>query len=212
MPSQSRKVSRAGSPSMVLAPDASGSTPPSNLVRQLEYSVRFAAEPGPPPSSRPTSPQLDTTQAQAQSQPRPTAPTPATAQRSASADQKRRAHTAPQADGESAFPQIRGARLERLFFSAPEHNAETCTVCHRRRRRRPAEDEQAATWLREHQQHRAEDTDDEGFVEGPENARDRRAYATRATGDRVPPQTVLARVLRELEDDFTHYKRCVSTF
>ncbi|KAJ3558897.1 hypothetical protein NM688_g660 [Phlebia brevispora] len=24
--------------------------------------------------------------------------------------------------------------------------------------------------------------------------------------DRVPPQTVLARVLRELEDDFTHYK------
>ena len=27
--------------------------------------------------------------------------------------------------------------------------------------------------------------------------------------DRLPPQTVLVRVLRELEDDFTHYKGCV---
>jgi hypothetical protein len=26
--------------------------------------------------------------------------------------------------------------------------------------------------------------------------------------DRHPPQTVLARVLRDLEDDFTHYERC----
>ncbi|PIL22329.1 hypothetical protein GSI_15017 [Ganoderma sinense ZZ0214-1] len=211
MPSQSRKVSRAGSPSMMLAPDASGSTPPSNLVRQLEYSVRFAAEPSPPPSSRPTSPHFEATHAQMQTQPRPTAPTPATAQRSSSASQKRRAHPAPQAaDEEPAFPQIRGARLERLFFSAPEHNAETCTVCHRRRRRRPTEVEQAASWLREHQRHRAEDTDDEGFVEGSEDARDRRAYAAKAAGEReghrVPPQTVLARVLRELEDDFTHYK------
>ena len=33
------------------------------------------------------------------------------------------------------FPQIRGGHLERLFFSAPEHNAKTCMVCHRRRRR-----------------------------------------------------------------------------
>jgi hypothetical protein len=27
-----------------------------------------------------------------------------------------------------------------------------------------------------------------------------------AKNDRLPPQTVLVRVLRELEDDFTHYK------
>jgi hypothetical protein len=38
-----------------------------------------------------------------------------------------------QPTGETRFPQIRGARLERMFFSAPEHNARTCTVCHRRR-------------------------------------------------------------------------------
>ncbi len=216
MPSQSRRVSRIGSPSMMLEPDASGSTAPSHLVRQLEHSVRFAAEPQGrrAPSSRPTSPHLDTMHSQAQPQPRPAAPTPAAAQRSASTSQKRMANSVPQAaDGEPAFPQIRGERLERLFFSAPEHNAETCTVCHRRRRRRPAEVEQAASWLREHQRHCAEETEDEGFVEGPDDARDRRAYAAKAArdreGDRVPPQTVLARVLRELEDDFTHYKRCV---
>lgn len=28
----------------------------------------------------------------------------------------------------------------------------------------------------------------------------------------LPPQTVAMRVIRELEDDFTHYKRCVFSF
>ena len=210
VPGQSRKVSRASSPSMVLEPDASGSTAPPNLVRQLEHSVRFAAESSHPPNGRPPSPHADISHQQTQPQLRPTAPTPAAAQRSASTSQKRRAYSVTQVDGEPAFPQIRGARLEQLFFSVPEHNAETCTICHRRRRRRAAEVEQATSWLREHQQHR---TKDEGFVEGAEDAQDRRAYAGRAArgqeSDRVPPQTVLARVLRELEDDFTHYKRCV---
>ncbi|EJF61064.1 hypothetical protein DICSQDRAFT_106734 [Dichomitus squalens LYAD-421 SS1] len=210
-PNQSRRPSRAGSPSVILEPDASGSTALQNAVPQLEYSVRFAEEVNRATSSRPTSPYLDTTQAQAQSQPRPSAPTPATAAAARAGSQKRRTHAAAQSDGETPFPQIRGAQLERLFFSAPEHNSETCTVCHRRRRRRPADVEQAASWLREQRRHRAKDEDeDEGFVEGAEDARDRRAYAAKAARDgesgRVPPQTVLARVLRELEDDFTHYK------
>jgi hypothetical protein len=40
-----------------------------------------------------------------------------------------------QDEPETPFPQIRGEHLERLFFSAPEHNAKTCTVCYRLRHR-----------------------------------------------------------------------------
>jgi hypothetical protein len=39
------------------------------------------------------------------------------------------------------------------------------------------------------------------FCEG-----DERRIAEIAAQSGVPPQTILARVLRELEDDFTHYK------
>ncbi|KAI0714073.1 hypothetical protein C8T65DRAFT_806673 [Cerioporus squamosus] len=210
-PNQSRMVSRAGSPSMMLEgdPSASGSAPQVPLA-QLEHSVRFAGEPSQTESSRPPSPRApaDITQ-QPAAPPRPTAPTPA------AASQTRRARTAPQpqAAADAPFPQIRGARLERMFFSAPEHNAETCTMCHRRRRRRPVEVEQAAEWVQErsrvHQYH--EEEEDEGFVEGPDvREHQRRGYPAKAArdrmDDRVPPQTVLTRVLRELEDDFAHYK------
>lgn len=118
------------------------------------------------------------------------------------------------------FPQIRGGHLEKLFFSAPEHNAKTCNVCHRRSKR-----PQSPSWIP--RQHRAvvedaEDDEDEGFAEDPDaprSTRDKgkhREHVTfsqdprqwRRDGGRegLPPQTVLARVLRELEDDFTHYK------
>lgn len=122
------------------------------------------------------------------------------------------------------FPQIRGGHLEKLFFSAPEHNAKTCTVCHRRSRRA-----NSSSWLPKRKAHdmrgRAEDeqNEDEGFVEGPDSSRDaknkgkQREHVTfsqepkswKKNGEReaLPAQTVLARVLRELEDDFTHYKR-----
>ncbi|RDX49872.1 hypothetical protein OH76DRAFT_1403113 [Lentinus brumalis] len=206
-PDQSRRNSRAGSPSMLLDDDPSGSAPQVPLA-QLEHSVRFAGEPSQTESSRPPSPHLqaDNTQ-QPAAPPRPTAPTPA-------ASQKRRAHTASQAQPatEAPFPQIRGARLERMFFSAPEHNAETCTMCHRRRRRRPAEVEQAAEWVQERSRvHQYHDEEEDDFVEGPGlRERERRGYSAKAArdrmDDRVPPQTVLARVLRELEDDFAHYK------
>ena len=73
----------------------------------------------------------------------------------------------------------------------------------------------------------ADDDDDEGFVEGsvePEHERDgmqtkgkRREgglcsrepgpWGQQAPKEGLPPQTVVTRVIRELEDDFTHYKR-----
>ena len=65
--------------------------------------------------------------------------------------------------------------------------------------------------------------DNNGWVEGPEpNVRRDKGKASdtdahnleflkRGTPrDRLPPQTVLVRVLRELEDDFTHYKGYVT--
>ncbi|OSD02411.1 hypothetical protein PYCCODRAFT_1410888 [Trametes coccinea BRFM310] len=188
------RASRPPSPSIAYDHDQSDARPdaqPEPAGRRRAYE-----------SSRPASPRVDAPQGQ----PRPAAPTPAAALR----DGKRRTQTEPAAEPEAPFPQIRGTRLERLFFSAPEHNAETCTVCHRRRRRQP-EMERATTWLNDRARARA-DEEDEGYAEGPDDyaheRRESRAQAARGGGedDRVPPQTVLARVLRELEDDFTHYK------
>ena len=116
------------------------------------------------------------------------------------------------------FPQIRGGHLERLFFSAPEHNVKTCNVCHRRTKR-----PQSPSWI---PRQRAvvedpENDEDEGFAEDPDAPRaprdkgKRREHVIFSQDPRqwkregLPPQTVLARVLRELEDDFTHYKGSV---
>ena len=114
----------------------------------------------------------------------------------------------------SPFPQIRGERLERLFFSASDHNARTCNVCNRRKRhhedkvngKRPAWLlSRFATGMKSRMPGVGLDGDDEGFSEGLEEeimARERRLQEQ----ERDPPQTVLMRVVRELEDDFTHYK------
>ncbi|KAI0345710.1 hypothetical protein BDW22DRAFT_1353291 [Trametopsis cervina] len=118
---------------------------------------------------------------------------------------------------EAAFPEIRGEYLEQLFFSAPEHNANTCTVCHRRTRARGGRNYMTAnrrrsSWGDAPIPH---DTEiDEGFAEGSEDAQTGSAThrgkgkrrAAQDQDEQVPPQTVLGRVLRELEDDFTHYK------
>ena len=101
--------------------------------------------------------------------------------------------------------------MERLFFSAPEHNARTCSVCHRRKRvgeqrrlytknegDRVGEEETVKTYLR-NQKNRAN-------IREKRNVTD---FEFDAGDDRLPPQTVLARVVRELEDDFSHYKACV---
>jgi len=114
----------------------------------------------------------------------------------------------------SPFPQIRGEHLERLFFSAPDHNAKSCNVCNRRKRnhedrvngKRPSWLlSRFATDMKSRMPGVGADCDDEGFAEGLEEeimARERR-WQERG---RDPPQTVLMRVVRELEDDFTHYK------
>lgn len=217
--SQSRSHLHEGSRSWSLN-QGHGSRPPSPSVAfDQDPSVlpqdhqQAPTEHRPRESSRPSSPRIEP----AQNQPRPAAPTPAAALRENR--QKRRTQTEGAADPDAPFPQIRGTRLERLFFSAPEHNAETCTMCHRRRRRRP-DVEQAASWLNEQERarqrrHEAEE-EDEGYAEGSDDyvhgrrEQQERDAGARGQDGRVPPQTVLARVLRELEDDFTHYKRCVT--
>lgn len=134
---------------------------------------------------------------------------------------------------ETPFPQIRGAHLERLFFSAPEHNARTCTVCHRRCRRSDI----SLSWIpsrfrgmmadKNDEAERMDDEEDEGFVEGADELEHQGAdtkgkqtvtfsqepgpWRQRAQREGLPPQTVVARVIRELEDDFTHYKRLVNS-
>jgi len=151
---------------------------------------------------------------------RPSAPTPGHAARVVHQEQAAE-------EGEAPFPKIRGARLERLFFSA-EHDAGTCTMCSRRRRRPGGKPAGAngrplsPSWLpnqlahTHHAGHRhGHDEDDEGFEEGSDNSprtttRQERADGKRREGggrDRLPPQTVLARVIKELEDDFGHFKR-----
>jgi hypothetical protein len=114
----------------------------------------------------------------------------------------------------SPFPQIRGERLEHLFFTAPDHNAKLCNVC--KRRKRNHEDRangKRSSWLPSRFATDIKsripgvgcDGDDEGFAEGLEGeimARERKWQER----DRDPPQTVLMRVVRELEEDFTHYK------
>jgi hypothetical protein len=138
---------------------------------------------------------------------------------------------------ETPFPQIRGQHLERLFFSAPEHNARACTVCYRQRRRSNSPPSWTPSRLRgmakggaDEDGDEAENDEDEGFVEGSEEpehqgtrsknsngkrrehvtfAREPEPWRQEAEKEGLPPQTVVARVIRELEDDFTHYKRSV---
>ncbi|KDQ62237.1 hypothetical protein JAAARDRAFT_189583 [Jaapia argillacea MUCL 33604] len=147
---------------------------------------------------------------------RPSAPTPARST-------KVPGRSCPPA---TPFPQIRGTNLERLFFSAPEHNAKSCPVCHRRRRATTIDPIHTFDCRTEATTQEAHLEDDEGFGEGSDELghgplpsrhkgkgkqRSNVAFAEdeapRKLGDdKLPPQTVLARVLRELEDDFTHYK------
>ena len=125
---------------------------------------------------------------------------------------------------ETPFPTIRGEHLERLFFSVPEHNAKTCAVCYRRRDRThgglPASTRRASATLHEEAM-REKNGGHEALVDEQlagdwrrkGKQRDREAFSEdpgRAVKNKgLPPQTVVARVIRELEDDFAHYKRLV---
>ncbi|KAJ1303471.1 hypothetical protein OPQ81_011658 [Rhizoctonia solani] len=109
------------------------------------------------------------------------------------------------------FPRIRGAQLERLFFSAPEHDERTCTTCCRRRNIRTVRDDRHEP-ERVRQRERAgwrlggrvgaREDEDEGYAhsEGEDD------LPVEIDPARPPPQTVLVKVMRELEDDFAHYK------
>lgn len=170
---------------------------------------RASSVQGPTRTSTPVrdpSPQPSTSRA---AEPRRTA-LPKQSKPSIPAKQQPKAESSKATAGEAPFPQIRGGRLEQLFFSAPDHNANTCTVCNRRRRAKPGH---RRTWSTT-AGHPHADGEDEGFVEGFDEPKLRWNYKGKerehAGDDRVPPQTVLTRVLRELENDFTHYKRCVN--
>lgn len=178
---------------------------------------------------------------------------------------------------ETPFPQIRGEYLEKLFFSAPEHDARTCTACNRRRipsnahtlkgegydrangrctdddleersddsigqllpsrydqflKSRKGKQREMAPQEGTGSGERKDDVEgtDEGFADGSEeDGRDpvahprrkekgkQRAVGFEEAGERaktagesgLPPQTVVTRVIGELEGDFTHYKRFV---
>lgn len=80
-------------------------------------------------------------------------------------------------------------------------------MCNRRSRARQGR--RAASWTAEKlaKYTHGADAEDEGFAEeSPKLGTKGKERERPAEDDRLPPQTVLVRVLRELEDDFTHYK------
>jgi len=97
------------------------------------------------------------------------------------------------------FPQIRGERLERLFSSAPEHNEQTCRACHGKAQHGRTRWERDLDWLQKRAAGRRACTP-------PTQDSVRAGAGGYVQREGLPPQTVLVRVLRELEDDFAHYK------
>ncbi|KAF8133420.1 hypothetical protein EV363DRAFT_1259120 [Boletus edulis] len=123
------------------------------------------------------------------------------------------------------FPKISSERMERLFFSAPRHNAtRTCKGHHRHHYH-------GNGGHRDSHEARNDDHEDkdEGFDEGietrphPDHPRESargvgRTYTIEEIiermdknggtlrSDDVPPQTVLARVIGGLEDEFAHFR------
>ncbi|KAG9013566.1 hypothetical protein FRB90_005880 [Tulasnella sp. 427] len=104
-----------------------------------------------------------------------------------------RHHSSPPIQRGEALPvpDLRSKQAERLFFGKTNHDESTCTKCHRRRKDRSEahHEEWLATFLRR----RSRTATQDGNV-------------VDVDVDRLPPQTVLARVVRELEDEFTHHK------
>lgn len=118
-------------------------------------------------------------------------------------------------DDEAApFPRIRSGRLENLFFSAPKHNSGTCTRCNHRSTRtggyantKATRPSQGRVPLLNDQGPNAQVKDDplqsRANVFEPDGVD---SYEAIFQGGKLPPQTVLVRVLRELEEEFTHHK------
>lgn len=97
--------------------------------------------------------------------------------------------------------------MERLFFSLPEHNEATCRTC-----RRGGSHSHAPS----HQTNEASAPRRKDIRDSEEGQKRMLNAATtvlenvhkgkRVEEDALPPQAVMARLLRELEDDFMHYK------
>ncbi|KAL4070019.1 hypothetical protein V8B97DRAFT_1967591 [Scleroderma yunnanense] len=120
------------------------------------------------------------------------------------------------------FPRI-SADLERMFFSAARHNTNACRMCKDRRSKCRAKEINSQRNSEGSRQEGKEDVSDAGElsdasnspsheVAGPEGGPsiedilERMDLNGALTPGEIPPQTVLARVLRELEDEFTHHK------
>lgn len=97
-----------------------------------------------------------------------------------------------------AFPEIRGENAERLFFSVADHNARTCPTCNRQFHLK------TSGVLGDMQADRERDARPRTSQQEP--SRGETGSSPTVNRDR-PPQTILAKVIRELEDDFAHYKR-----
>ncbi|KAG2065035.1 hypothetical protein BDR04DRAFT_1145580 [Suillus decipiens] len=118
-------------------------------------------------------------------------------------------------DDEAApFPRIRSGRLENLFFSAPKHNSGTCTRCNHRSARTGSYGHTKATRPGQGQSLPLNDQGPNAQVKNdsleprvdtfePDGVD---SYEAIFQGDKLPPQTVLVRVLQELEEEFTHHK------
>ncbi|KAH7885112.1 hypothetical protein F5I97DRAFT_1882568 [Phlebopus sp. FC_14] len=132
------------------------------------------------------------------------------------------------ADLSPPFPRISSERLERLFFSAPRHNANGCRTCkgcqshcHRDiareknvpratrrivRSKQREEDQGLGGDINIDARPTAPSGEEVHVVEDILERIDRSGGIFIFKPGEVPPQTVLARVLRELEDEFTHSK------
>jgi hypothetical protein len=160
-----------------------------------------------PPTPAPAVNARHTARVSTESEASYTSPSPAS--RSVSSRQSRNRPSSP-------FPSIRGEHLEKMFFNAPDHDESRCRTCcqtlsrDRRKTRASSTLPPAASTDR-----RVPDEDlDEGYggeepVPAPVPTATHRKDASRETmaeNSKLPPQTVLTRVVRELEDDFVHYK------
>lgn len=136
------------------------------------------------------------------------------------------------AESSPPFPKISSERMERLFFSMPRHNTTSCRMCkgHHHSHHNDARRDNPET-----PDDDSHEDKDEGFDDGsePRTRPDHPRVPGRGMGrtctieeilermDRnggrlrpgdVPPQTVLARVIGELEDEFAHFREYASLY
>jgi hypothetical protein len=111
------------------------------------------------------------------------------------------------------FPQIRGTKLEQLFFSLPEHNEATCRTCRTRNHPRSSSPpgslrlkKAASTGPRVFKDADAPIKAMDAAASALGRARRRKELGIPLDDEDLPPQTIMARLLRDLEDDCVHFK------